>query len=156
MKRRTARELTLFVNRCLSRRGCSTATGSPRRSRREFKPQLAAITLIDALVGQPAFWEQVGVVRVDPAAAWAISRRDSRSRPRREIIALLLATAATAGVERYAKQSLYDLTGRAWWSPDDPPGRPSGYRFRDDFKLTILDGAELLARRGAGRCFEST
>lgn len=128
--------------------------GLSATDRRQFKPQLAATALIGALAAEPAFWEQVGGVRVDPGEAWTVSRRYSRSRSRRELVALLLATAASGVDERCAKRSLYDLTVRAWFSPEDPPGRPSSYPFRDDFKQTVGIGASLLARRGAGRCFE--
>lgn len=147
-----------------------TGDGLERASLGPWKARLTKLVLISRLVEEEAFWGHVDQVRggEDPRdvakdyAYYAYAKR-------RESMADLLIQAASEmsrdelewGAAATGEQRRTRVRARLeishWTVGDEPPGRgqggePAPYAFRPEFRQKVLEGADLIARLGAGKC----
>ena len=138
----------------------ATGAGLERASLGPWKARFTRLVLISRLAEEETFWRRVGRVRggEDPLEV----AKDYAYGKRRNTIATVLTCAAaeTFGVELECGAATDEerrtrvrarLEISHWTVRDEPPGR-GPYAHRPDFLQAILDGADLIARRGTGKC----
>jgi hypothetical protein len=127
----------------------------PDAERQAWREQVAAMVLANELAGSSTFWKQVEVIRAAPGDEGElvdqIAGRYGRGRTR-QVIRVLLETAAEAPDDESARMALLGCGVRAVWTRPNAAGRRSRYPAAKSYAARLHAGARALARRGAGEC----